>query len=547
MRKHRYLYLLVATFLTTVGFARSSVLDEEMQRGLESITHEEIRSMVYFLASDELEGRDTATLPNRIASQYIAHQFDLMGLEPCGDSKDYFQYFTLLRSELEGTNRFEFHRKNSPLQEVGVLQEDFCPTSLSASGKVTAPLAFAGFGITAPELGFDEYGDIDAEGRLILIFTGLPSQDSEETSFGSHLRTDFRSDLYKIKNAQEHGAVGAMLVHVGERQSFSRMARNIWPDGEDKGRFIAQFDVDQIRIPSVYCAENKIASLLQEEVDLEKLKREIEENGDPRSRQLEDFEATIETQVARSATRIRNVLACLPGSDPNLKDEVVIVSAHFDHVGKGPGKIFNGADDDASGTAGVIEVAEAFVEGSAKPKRSIVFALWNAEERGLFGSRYYTEHPPIPLGKTVALFQLDMIGRNQEVVDPDDRRFRGLEKQSAGENENTLHVVGASHSNDLRVLTESSNESIGLDLRFELDQHPLNIIRRSDHWPFLTSNVPALLLTTGFHPDYHTASDTADKVNYPKMEKIIRLAFLCAWSTANSESRPRFNEVGGGL
>jgi hypothetical protein len=518
-----------------------------MQRGLESITQKEIRSTVYFLASDEMEGRDTATQANKIASQYLAHQFDLMGIGPCGESQDYFQYFTLFRSKLEGTNRFEFHRKDSPLQEVGVLREDFCPASLSASGKVTAPLAFAGFGITAPELGFDEYGDIGADGKLILLFTGVPAQDSEDTSFDSHLRTDFRSDLYKITNAQEHGAVGVILVHQGEKQSFSRMARRMWPEGEDGGRFVAQFDVNKIRIPAVYCAESKIASLLREEIDLEEIREDIGGSRVPRSRHLEGFEATIETQVARSATRIRNVLACLPGSDPKLRDEVVIVSAHFDHVGKGPGKIFNGADDDASGTAGVIEIAEAFVEGSVRPKRSILFALWNAEERGLFGSRYYTENPPIPLGKTAALFQLDMIGRNQEVDDPDDRRFRGLRKQSAAENQNTLTVVGVSHSDDLRSLTESSNRSIELDLRFDLDQHPLNIIRRSDHWPFLTSDVPALLLTTGFHPDYHTASDTADKVNYPKMERIVRLTFLCAWHTANSSSRPGLNRVDGGL
>lgn len=532
--------------LIVVGLLRLTLAEPEWRAGLETITADELESIVRFLASDEMEGRDTATLSNRISSRYLAHQFEMMGLDPVGEQNDYFQYLTLLRSRLVGTNRFEFRRSGSPLKEVGVLHEDFFPAVTSASGKVAAPLVFGGYGITSPEMNFDEYREIDAQGKVIVLLPGVPEDDSEGNRFSATIRADYGTEIYKLRNAQKHGAVGAIMIHNGERQGFSRAAQRTWPNEEEGGKFVAQFDIDQIRIPAVYCEEGKIYSLL-EEGHISQLKEEIDQNWEARSRPLEGFEVTIETEIARNSNRIRNVLACIPGTDPELKSEVIIVSAHFDHVGMRAGKVYNGADDDASGTAGVLEIAEAFVESPTQQKRSVLFALWNGEEKGLFGSRYYAEKPPAALGKAVAVLQLDMIGRNQEVDDPEDWRFRGLEKQNAEENENSLHVVGYSHSDDLRHLTESLNELIALDLRFELDPHPLNIIRRSDHWPFLLSNVPSILLTTGFHPDYHTDGDTADKLNYPKMERVVRLTFLCARQLANAGDRPRLNASGSGL
>ena len=243
----------------------------------------------------------------------------------------------------------------------------------------------------------------------------------------------------------------------------------------------------------------------------------------------------------RSRTPVRNVLAFVEGSDPDLKNELVIVSAHFDHVGSHNGEIFNGADDDASGTVALLEIAEAFALAHEKPRRSVLFAAWNAEERGLLGSWYYTEKPPYPLEKTVALFQMDMIGRNEEVPDPENPRFRGLEKQSAADNTNSLHLLGYSLSRDFQALVTEQNQRIGLDLKLQYDQNPSNLLRRSDNWPFLVSNVPALFFHTGLHPDYHRPTDTADKINYAKLEKVTRLIFLCTWEAADTATPPRLN------
>lgn len=219
-----------------------------------------------------------------------------------------------------------------------------------------------------------------------------------------------------------------------------------------------------------------------------------------------------------------------------------MVSAHFDHVGVRDEKIYNGADDDASGTAGLLEVAEAFASSPSQPRRSVIFAAWNGEERGLLGSRFYVARPGFSVEDIAAVFQMDMIGRNEEIPDPENPRFQGLPKQSADENVNSVNILGYSRTDDLRRLAEDLNRHIGLELRFRYDDSSSNLLRRSDNWPFLVSGVPALFFHTGLHPDYHQPTDTPEKINYEKMEKIVRLVFLCSWQAANATERPRLND-----
>ena len=227
---------------------------------------------------------------------------------------------------------------------------------------------------------------------------------------------------------------------------------------------------EQVKIPVIHLSSQLARELLRStRVDLREIQRKIDEEFQSQGVPLPGLEATLETAIVRSQTRIRNVLAYLPGSDPNLKDEVVIISAHFDHMGYHDGEVFQGADDDASGTAGLLEIAEAYALSPEKPARSVLFAAWNAEERGLLGSRYYVERPALLLENTTALFQMDMIGRNEEIPDPNNPRFLGLQKQSAESNTNSLHVMGYSRSEDLRRLVTQSNGRIGLELKFQYD------------------------------------------------------------------------------
>jgi len=538
----------VAVLVCSLGLAAlmaGATPDSAPPVATETITEADLKSTVYFLASKEMQGRELNTLFNKITSNYLAHRFELMGLEPVVPDS-YFQYFNILQAELLDGNTLEIQGLDSPSSTVAVVKKDFFPSPLSANGRVSAPLVLAGYGITAPEHGYDDYQELEVQGKIAVVFDREPGAKDPDSPFEGTLDSKYSEEFYKIRNAQAHDAVALIIVRDTRERSqagnFSRHARFTWPEDPSRARFALKVWEEQIRIPVLHVSSELARGFLQSSrVDLRKIQRRIDEEYRPLSVPLPGVEATLETAIVRSQTRIRNVLAYLPGSDPNLEDEVVIVSAHFDHVGNHDGEVFQGADDDASGTAGLLEIAEAYALSPEKPARSVLFAAWNAEERGLLGSRYYVEKPALLLEKTVALFQMDMIGRNEEIPDPDNPRFLGLQKQSAESNTNSVHVMGYSRSEDLRNLVTQSNGGIGLELKFQYDDTPANLLRRSDHWPFLSHDVPVLFFHTGLHPDYHRPTDTPEKINYSKMEKVVRLVFLCSWAAAHSSPPPQLN------
>ena len=505
---------------------------------VESITAEELSSIVHFLAADEMAGRDTGTTENRIATLYLAHQFEMLGLRPAGHDGTYFQPFHLLRSRLGEEGTFSLGAaETEPAQ--GRFLEDFFPSPLGASGTARGKLAYVGYGITAPEHSYDDYADIDVNGRIAIVMTGEPDQEDSASPFEEGVPSDYSREAYKILNAQAQGAAGVILFRPIGRGGISRWARLRWPEDVRRARFHLESETSRIRIPAVYVSRDLLDPAFPD--DFEAVKRRIDSTLQPQSRLL-DFSAEMFADVQHERIESRNVLALIPGSDPLLRDEIVVVSAHLDHVGADGERIFNGADDNASGTAGVAAIARAFAQSLVKPRRSVLFAHWNAEEHGLLGSRHYVAHPVFPLDRTRVVFQMDMIGRNQEVPDSQEPRFGGLASQTSGENENSLHLVGYSRSADLDRLAKRANRSIELDLIRQFDDHPLNILRRSDSWSFLVAGVPALFFTTGLHPDYHTPQDTPDRINYEKMERVVRLVFLCAWDAANSDEPIRLGD-----
>ena len=508
------------------------------------ITASDLRSDVYFLASDEMGGRETATVHNKITSRYLAHRFERLGLQPVDPDDTYFQSFDLVKSELAEPNRFEILGDESFEPTIGQLRNDFFPSPLSANGKVFAPVVFAGYGITAPELDYDDYSEIDVHRKIVLILEHEPGETNPESPFEGLVTSDYGRPLHKLLNAQEHGASAVILVrdtaNHDESRKFSRRMRSVWPQNSSRAPQYLKVWTDSIEIPALYVSQ-KIADRFFEStpISLEALQKQIDREYQPKSFRLPKLQAYLETRLTRTEEQSRNVLAALPGSDAKLAREWIIIGAHLDHIGRGSDKIFNGADDDASGIAGLLEIAEAFATASESSKRSILFAAWNAEEKGLLGSYYYANQPSYPLDQTRLMLQMDMIGRNEEIPDSDNHRFRGLEEQSAEENSNSLNVLGYSRSQDVRRLVEKSNRRIGLSLRFRYDNHSLDLLRRSDHWPFLNRGIPVAFFHTGLHPDYHRSTDTADKLNYEKMEKIVRLVFLSAWTAANTPDPPR--------
>ena len=260
---------------------------------------------------------------------------------------------------------------------------------------------------------------------------------------------------------------------------------------------------------------------------------------DDQSRALPDTNVTLHFRnlLAHTGTTY-NVGGLLEGSDPALKSETIIISGHHDHDGMSDGEIWHGADDNGSGTVGVVTLARAFAHNPAKPRRSILFLVFAAEERGLLGAYYLAAHPVRPLATTRAMINFDMIGRNEEPSE----QTKGLLDVPA-DTSNRLNLIGGTYSPDYRRIVEQQDRAIGLTLDDRFDhEHVLNVFFRSDQFPFVLHNVPAMWWFTGFHPDYHHTTDTADRINYVKMAKILRLAYLVAWQFGDTAQPPKFVE-----
>jgi Zn-dependent M28 family amino/carboxypeptidase len=301
--------------------------------------------------------------------------------------------------------------------------------------------------------------------------------------------------------------------------------------------------VDKIRIPAAQISP-ALASILVRGSNrsLEDLARSAEAGKGITPVAVPGPRIALTLTVNRHIVPDRSIVALVEGSDPQLKNEVVIVSAHHDHEGADGNQVFNGADDNGSGTVAAIDIAEAYAlaaRAGQRPRRSVLFAVFGSEERGpLLGSWAYTERPLRPLDKTVAVLNMDMIGRNMEVPVGGGRRFNGLEVQSAESNNNSVNIIGHSRHPALKAAVEQANAGYNLQLKMDLDNNASNLLRRSDQWPFLQRGVPALWFHTGLHPDYHTANDRPEKINYDKMEKVARLVHQLSWNLAQQPARP---------
>jgi Peptidase family M28 len=351
--------------------------------------------------------------------------------------------------------------------------------------------------------------------------------------------------------AQDKGAAGILFVrdihnHPGP-DNFEAAAKNYWPEQPFRIPRVTLADwVDRVRIPAAQISP-ALASILVRGVgrSLETLSRAAESSSGIQSVPLPGHQVELLTTVNRHVIPDRNVIGLIEGSDAALREESVIICAHYDHNGAEGDRIYNGADDDGSGTIGLIEIAEAYstaARNGQRPRRSVLFAAWNSEERGLLGAWAYTENPLLPLERTVGVLNMDMIGRNEEVPEGGGARFRGLDLQTAESNKNAVNIIGTTRSKEMKLEVERANHGIGLDLRLRYDNNISNLMRRSDHWPFLQRGVPAIWFHTGLHPDYHTVYDRPEKINFIKMEKVARLVYQMSWNLAQASSRPRLHQ-----
>src|SRR5262249_27005255 len=297
-------------------------------------------------------------------------------------------------------------------------------------------------------------------------------------------------------------------------------------DGEDS---IPVFNVSAKIAAELLAATGKTPSDLQAAID---------SNLKPVSAALGNQQAELHVATAsRKRALSYNVVGLVEGSDPVLRNETILYSGHFDHDGmRVDGQIYYGADDNGSGTVGVVALARAFAANPVKPKRSLLLAVFAAEERGLLGSYYYAAHPLRQIDKTRAVINFDMIGRNETPSAQTDGLI-----EIAADTSNELNLIGLINSPDYRVVVERENQRVGLKLNYKWDNAAaLNIFQRSHQFPFALAAIPAMWWFTGFHPDYHQPTATVDRINFVKMERILKLAYLTAWSFADAASAPRY-------
>ena len=536
-----------ATLALIVAFSTSPFSQSTRAPQIESIKASEMRPDLFFLSSDAMQGRLTDTRENAIAGDWVRSRFERLELKPGGQGGSFDHRYNLMKASLGPGNNMSISAVGGGAARADLrLGSEFYPHRFSANAAAEGTIVFAGFGIASPERQHDDYRDL-ARGKVVLLLDREPGVNDPASVFDGVVTAESATPMRKVLAAQEKGAIGVIFVEDVHNQSgpsnFGAQAANYWPETAPRvERYTLRSWSDRVRIPVVQIspaiAERLVAGSRRSLLDLAKT-AEVRGGVTPIAI---DTTVAIEASVVHHTVPDRSVVATLEGSDASLKNEHVLVSAHFDHDGADGPRILNGADDDGSGTVGLVEIAEAFAlaaQGGQRPRRSIIFAAWNSEERGLLGAWAYTEDPVVPLDRIAAVLNMDMIGRDEEVQVGGGGRFRGLEVQTAQSNSNATNIIGTLRSPDLRAAIERANQAIGLDLRFRYDNNLSNLMRRSDHWPFIQRGVPGVWIHTGLHPDYHTVYDRPEKINYPKMEKIARMVYQTAWDLANAAGRPR--------
>ena len=459
----------------------------------ETITAGDLKKHLYIVAGPEFEGRETGTEGQRKAAAYIENHFRSLGLQP-GNKASYQLYYPIFQDSLADAGidvngqRFYFN------EDLAVNM----PANHSET-TYTSEVVFAGYGVSDSLR--DDYKGLDVKGKLVLLLGGLPKE-----SKGPAARSGF---YYKQEVARSKGAAAVLIITQGfPRKSYG-----------GKGSMYLNAYKPQVLPNAFYVSEKIGKAILGEDF----------ERAQTGKLQPRTYKADCIVRFYKHINTIQSsdVLGYLEGTD--LKDQLLVISAHYDHLGKRDSVIYYGADDDGSGTVSVLELAEAFAKAKAAgngPRRSILFLANSGEEKGLWGSEYYSEHPAYPLDKTTADLNIDMIGRS----DPNRKK---------GDSTNYVYVVGDDKlSSDLKPISEGQNKQytkLELDYKFNDPSDPERIYYRSDHYNFARKGVPIIFYFDGIHKDYHRPSDTPDKINYDIMEKRARLVFYTAWTMANRD------------
>ena len=498
--KNSFLALVFSILISVSCFAQKTDNPE--------ITIDELKQHISYLASDELEGRKPGTQGIEKAANYLKSQISKLNVKPLGDN--FFQYLDVITDVKAGDqNKLSFNDFNA------IINDDFTPLSMSDSKQVKASAVFVGFGfeINEENLKWNDYENVDVNGQWVIILRDAPNYS------GNEVLDKYKSLRKKILTARDKGAAGIILVN-GRDFDLEDNLISLSSSGRESN----------VGLPVVNVKRKVINKLLENyEFTVEQLEEAIKQNKSPKSFEIDIvIDAQVDLKIINSKTK--NVVALLEGSDPVLKNEYIIIGAHYDHLGYG-GKnsgsrmpdtiaIHNGADDNASGTAANLEVFEKLAANRKDIKRSIIYVAFTAEEMGLIGSKYFSNNPLVDLSKIKFMFNFDMVGR----LNPDTK---------------SISIGGTGTAEGLEDLIKSHTENSGLSVKFNSEGYG-----PSDHASFYAKDIPVMFLFTGIHEDYHTPKDDADLINYEGEKLIADLTYDMIVDIANRSEALKYKEAG---
>ena len=508
---------------TTTGKAASK---DWSVKYAEQVSAERMRTHLAVLASDEYEGRETGQKGQHMAADYVAKQFKTAGLTgPVTTGTDpYQQHF-----DVEQVTWAEGATLKVGSTDYAWLT-DFYGTGDSPFGQETSVKpVFAGYGIE--QAGYSDYTNLDVKGKDVLIMLGEPTGDGGKALLSADgAPTKWGTDNGRGAKAQLAGQKGArsvFFVSFNPTSNFAKQSARLAPYLARPSMVMVGNDRPS-RVPAFFVSPAVgLAVLGTTDAAMQTYLGKINAAKQPVAATFGVVPMQIKAERKREKLDTQNVLGFIEGTDK--KADIIVISAHHDHLGKHDGQVFNGADDDGSGTSAIITMAEAFAKAKKEghgPRRSLLFLSVTGEEKGLFGSEYYSKHPTFPLAQTEADLNVDMIGRT-------DVEHEGKPDY--------VYVIGSDKlSSELRVILEAQNKQYGpidMDYRFDDPNDPNRFYYRSDHYNFAVNKVPVAFFFNGVHADYHQQSDEIEKIEFAKMEKRARLVFQTAWALANRDGR----------
>ena len=544
--------MLALAFLSFTGLAKAQ--EDPLEKGLKAITKESIKGQLDFLASDWTEGRETSTRGEFIAGDYIASLFQIYGLQPAGDmtgggfsitsdqmylymsgerpkmappARSYFQNIPFVQT-LKSESTVELITHDGSADHKYLLSEgsDYSLYGSATGQEFTTSFVFIGYGYQNEEIGYDDFKGIDIKGKIVLRLYGLPGMDDSTSVAYKKLNLKDQSVIYstweqKDKLLKKYEAAGVIELpgwNIGSPANIPFHYNTRFYEGNTRlrsGSLDISLPEDSLKsgILNISASPKIVAEIMKGSgIDLKEFAKDAAIKLKPASKEIKNKSLYIRNIVNSQTVRGRNVLAMIEGENPN---EVVVVGAHYDHLGTSNGYIWNGADDNASGTVGVMTLAKAFIATGVKPKKTIIFAAWTGEEKGLLGSYYFVRKYPKQEDLVLNL-NFDMISRRPE-------------KDTSGFKAGMDYTEGAPILKDL-VDQANNKYNLGLEIAFRPSKQPSG---GTDFTPFSEKKIPIYGFDAAFTADYHGPMDHSDKANLDLMEKIIKVGFVSLYQMAN--------------